>query len=63
MSAIRDVANSATNQHKSAMAYEALERLRQEALRQGWFGKIILELEIADGTIMQIHEKTDRVRR
>jgi hypothetical protein len=55
--------NSATNLAKLSVANEAMRKLIHEALQRGFYGTVLLELDVADGTIQQVHEKTHRVRR
>ncbi len=52
-----------TNQRKTAQLVASLKEMLSETLRQGFHGKVGVELSIQDGTIQQICRRVERIER
>jgi hypothetical protein len=52
-----------SNRTKMAQVEAAMAELLAESLRRGFYGKVVLELVLQDGTIQHIRRVVDRVEK
>jgi hypothetical protein len=51
------------NRTKMAQVEAAMAELLAESLRRGFYGKVVLELSLADGTIQHIRRVVERIEK
>jgi hypothetical protein len=55
--------SSVSNQAKLNLAWQALESLLGQALREGFHGTAAIELTIQDGTIQRLNKRLESIER